>query len=79
MKAGELLLVEQEDGSSRQPEDIRCFRLSHGKLEQTFTATGDHGIGIVHRQGRWNLLINVHPDRVYVYAKSAHGWHRVAQ
>ena len=77
VKAGELLLVEQEDGSSRQPEDITCFQLRQGKLEQTFTATGDHGIGVVYRQGRWNLLISVHPDQVYIYAQSAHGWHHV--
>lgn len=77
VKSGELLLVEQEEGSSRQPEDITCFRLVKGKLKQTFTETGDHGIGIVRRHGRWNILVSRHEGRDLVYTKGAHGWHAV--
>lgn len=75
VKSGELLLVEQEEGSSRQPEDITCFRLVEGKLKQTFTETGDHGVGIVRRQGRWHILVSRHEGRDLVYTRGAHGWH----
>lgn len=78
VKSGELLLVEQEEGSSRQPEVITCFRLVKGKLKQTFTETGDHGVGIVRRHGRWHILVSRHKEPTLVYTKGAQGWYRVS-